>query len=186
MIRSVEYCFRNKIIASFYYDDCNTQRHLVGYIERFNDSEILIAHISSRGCYDGFILKHIEDIYRIDYGGEYEKKIEKLYKIRGQMHATINTFGSDDEIFYSLMDFVEQNSFLVTLEFAESCITGLVNGYSDDIVYLTIINDYGEEDGISIVHIDEIQTVSVDSDNEQDLRTLYAGHGDKDQSLTGE
>ena len=79
MLKSIDYCFRNKIVASFYCNGGGKCEVLVGYIERYNDDEILIAHISSHGNYDGFILKHLADIYRIEYAGKYEKKIEKLY-----------------------------------------------------------------------------------------------------------
>ena len=73
-----------------------------------------------------------------------------------------------------MLDFAEQQDYVVSLEFADNCVSGLVNGYSDDVVYLSVINEYGYEDGISIINIDEIQTVSVDSDDEQDLRMLRA------------
>lgn len=179
MIRSVNYCFQNKIIATFYCEDGNKQNLFVGYIEKFNDDEILFAHISPHGFYDGFILKHIDDVRRIDYDGEYEKKIERLYKLRQQVHKAISTFDpNDDEILYSLLDFAKQNDYIATLELADNNISGLVNGYSNDMIYLDVINDYGEENGISIVNVNEILSVAVDTDHEQDLRLLAVGRRD--------
>ena len=173
MIRSVNYCFQNKVLATFYCDNGTVQTLLVGYVEKFNDTEILIAHISPHGFYDGFILKHIEDIKRIDYDSDYEKKILRLYKLRGQSHAVIQTFDSqDDEIIYSLLDFAKQNDYVVSLEFTQDSISGFVNGYSDDVVYLDTTNDYGVENGIAIIDINEVLTVAVDTDHEQDLRLL--------------
>lgn len=172
MIRSVKYCYKNKKVATFYCDDNGTQKLLVGVVEQYNDSEILIAHISPHGYYDGLILRHIEDVRRIDYDGEYEKKIKKLYQLRKQQHKQMQSFNADDEILYSLLDFAKQNDCIVSLEFADNSISGFVNGYSNDVIYLEVINEYGVENGISIINVDEILYVVVDSDHEQDLKLL--------------
>ncbi len=169
MIKSIEYCFRNKVIATFS-DESN--RLLVGFVENYNDSEILISHISPRGCYDGFVLKRIEDICRIDYGGEYEKKIERLYHLKRQKHSLINLTDPEEEIFYSLLDFAKQSDYIISLELEETRISGFVNGYVDDIIYLDVVNDYGTENGISIIKATEVLTVAIDSDHEQDLKLL--------------
>ena len=174
MIRSVKYCYQNDLIASFYCNDGKIQQRLVGRVERFNDSEILIAHISSHGYYDGFILKHIEDVCRIEYGGAYEKRIERLYKLKKQSHKSIETFNAnEDEILFSFLDFAKANDYIICLEFVDNSVSGLLNGYSDDVVYLEVINDYGNCDGILIANIDEIFGVAVDTDDEQDLRLMY-------------
>lgn len=179
MIRSINYCFKKRIIASFAFEDNDTQKFLVGYIEKYNDSEILIAHISPHGYYDGFILKHVEDVKRIDYGGEYEKKVERLYTIRNQTHDHINTLVLEEEcILEPLLDFAKHKNYVVTFDLSDSCVSGFVNGYSDDVVYLEVVNDYGGENGISIINFDEILTISVDTDFEQDLRLLASSTGD--------
>lgn len=173
MIKSIDYLYKNKKIASFYCNQDDTRMHLTGFIEKFNESEILIAHISAHGYYDGYILKRIEDVYRIDYDGAYENKIEKLYSLRKQLYHPIDTFDPDEEeILYSLLDYTKNNDLIMTLEFKDSLLSGLVNGYDDNIVYLSIIDDMGFEKGISIIDIDKASTISVDTDDEQDLNIL--------------
>ncbi len=178
MLKSIEYCFNHKKISSFYCNKENTNLHLTGYIARYNDSEILISHINSHGNYDGFILKHIEDIYRIDYDGEYENRIERLYKLKNQSHNIINTFNSDEEILYSLLDYAKENDYIASLEFQDNFISGLINGYDNSMVYLSIINEYGTADGTTIIDIDEVISVAIDTDDEQDLRILYKANKD--------
>ena len=99
MIKCLNDCFENKKIASFFCNQNDTNLHLTGYVEKFNESELLIAHVSAHGYYDGYILKHLEDIYRIDYDGEYENKIEKLYKVKNQKHSSIDTFNQDEDVY---------------------------------------------------------------------------------------
>ena len=60
----------------------------------------------------------------------------------------------------------------MSLEFENNYVSGIVNGYSDDVLYLSIVDDMGKEDGISIINIDDVLTVDVDSDEEQILKIL--------------
>lgn len=55
-----------------------------------DDDYVLIAHISDRGLYDGFILRELADIQHIETGGEYEEMIGKLYKLKKQSHRKLN------------------------------------------------------------------------------------------------
>lgn len=174
MLKAINYCYQNKKIASFYCNQADSEIHLTGYVEKFNESEILIAHISANGYYDGFILIHTDDIYRIDYDGDYEKKIEKLYHLKKQSHQPIDTFTQgEDEILYSLLDYAKNNGHIISLYFEDSCLSGLVDSYDDNIIYLSVISDYGIKNGISIVNVDEVSMVCVDTDDEQDLKILY-------------
>ena len=174
MIQIMKYCFENRKIVSVYSNEEDTTMHLTGYIEKFNESELLLAHISAHGYYDGYILKHIEDIYRMDYGGSYERKIEELYLLKKQTHPPIDTFQEgEEEILYSLLDYAKNQRLIVSLEFSDGLLSGFVNGYDDDNLFLTLISDSGAEDGQSIVKVDEILTVSVDTDDEQDLNILH-------------
>lgn len=76
MLKSLNYCYKNKKAVSLFCNRNDTEQHLTGFIGKVNDSEVLIYHITNCGYYDGYILKRIDDIFRIDYEGEYEKKFK--------------------------------------------------------------------------------------------------------------
>lgn len=172
-MNSIMYCYENRKVASFYCNQSDVTLHLTGYVEKFNESEVLIAHISEHGYYDGYILKHEEDIFRIDYDGAYEKKIEKLYIAKRQLHPHIDTFLDDkDEIFYSLLNYAKIHDLVITVDLGDCYLSGLVNNYEDDTLFLAIIDDSGAKNGMSVIKTDEILTVSVDTDDEQDLNIL--------------
>lgn len=50
---------------------------------------------------------------------------------------------------------------------------GFVNNYNDNTICINIIDDYGCDDGISVINLEDILTVSVDTDDEQDALLLY-------------
>lgn len=172
MLRSINHCYQNKKLATFYCEEGESQKLFCGYVEKYNNSEILIAHISPHGYYDGLILMHIEDIWRVDYDGDYEKKIGRLYKLREQSHKHIHAIDMGEEILYTLLDFAKQNDYIISIEFSENRISGFVNDYTDDNIYLGVVNEFGAENGTSIINVDEILCIAVDSDYEQDLKLL--------------
>ena len=171
MLNVINHCYTNKKVSSFYYDVNQPLVHLTGYISAFNDVELLIEHISIHGNYDGFILKRIEDIFRIDYNGEYEKKIWNLYRIKKQLHKKINILDKND-ILSSVLDFCIDNKYIISLEFDESCISGFVKSYNKNYINLSIVNEYGIINGETIVDLNQIVSIAVDTDDEQDIKLL--------------
>ena len=171
MMKSINYCFQNNNVASFYFDREDNCIHLTGMICAYNDSELLISHITPRGEYDGFILKMISDLYKMDYNGDYEKKIINLYSLKNQTHPNINI--NNDAQFFSLIDFAKDEKHLISAELNNDKITGFVIDYDDDYITLNIIDDYARSIGVTVINIDEIVTLSCDTDYEQDLKLMY-------------
>ena len=114
-------CIRTQKVASLYFDKDNPFSHLTGRILQIRQNEVLIAHISMHGCYDGYILKRIDDLYRVDVDGKYEQKIGRLYSIKGQSHPPISIDASDRSLLQTLLNFAKQARLIVTFEFADEC-----------------------------------------------------------------
>ena len=101
-------CIRTQKVVSLYFDKDNPFSHLTGRILQIRQNEVLIAHISMHGCYDGYILKRIDDLYRVDVDGKYEQKIGRLYSIKGQSHPSISIDVSDRSLLQTLLNFAKQ------------------------------------------------------------------------------
>lgn len=170
MKNTIEHCFESEKIVSLYCDAQNTESHYTGYINAYNQNEIVISHITANGSYDGYILRRIDDIYRIDYDGSYERKIDKLYRLRKQKHDRIP---SSKELFFSIVNYAKENRLILSFYFEGSYITGLILNYNNDSVLVNCINDDGQCNGVSSVLIDNISYVELDTENEQSLSLLY-------------
>lgn len=169
MKKNIEFCLKNRKIGSFYFNKEDNCMHLTGFVHCYNDREIIIEHITPRGEYDGFILNKMENLYRVDYEGDYEKKIHNLYKLKNQKHPIMPCdVGS---LIGSLLKFACERERVVTLELENDSITGIIDEYGD-YIKLQILNENGEKNGNSIIDIDEVVTFSCDTDYEQDLKIL--------------
>lgn len=170
IINSIKFCRDKRKVASVYLDKEDTCHHLTGYITACNDDEVLIAHINTRGEYDGFIYEYASNVYRVDYDGEYEDKIGTLYKLKHQSHPQ---FEPDEEnILFSLLKFAENSEFLVSLEDEENSVTGFLKSFSDTQIELETVNDYGKYSGVTVIDLEMVETISVDTDYEQDVKLL--------------
>ena len=133
---------------------------------------MLIYHMTPQGLYDGYILIKTEDIFKIDRNGKYENKIKKLYEIAAQTHQVFH-LEEDDALFFILAEFAQKNAYIVNLELMEDSVTGFIENYNDDAIWLTMIDEYGYKDGECILQIDEIMAVFVDTQDEQTLNVLH-------------
>lgn len=171
MFNVIENCFKSCKVASFYFDKQDNQVHLTGFVHCYNESEVLIAHITPRGEYDGFILNRISDVYRIDCGGEYEIKIQTLYELKKESHPHISC--NEEGILFPLLAFAKENDYFITAELQNDKVTGRVIEYGD-YIYLSTIDDNGYESGTSIIDVDEVVSFSCDTVYEQDLKILLS------------
>ncbi len=154
-------------ICSLYFDKDDEEAHLTGYVVSSNETELICKHINQRGEYDGYIWSRVSDLYRICYEGQYEKKIEDLYCLKSQIHPCF--FPKKHSLIEELMDFAKINNYLISVDFRTESITGRVLNCSDNTIRINCIDQFGRDDGVEVVSIDEIVSVSCDTDYEQDL-----------------
>lgn len=170
MIELCMKCFESKSIGSFFCDQAESGKHLTGYIAAYKEDELLIKHISPSGYYDGFILIHISDLIRVDIAGQYEQKISTLYTLREQKHPNLNCAG--ECIFFTLMEFAQNNQLIVSLELDDCVLSGFVQSFSEDHVHLEVLDEYGRTDGDTYLLSDEILSVALDTSTEQNIKLL--------------
>lgn len=72
-----------------------------------------------------------------------------------------------------MIDFAKDEKHLISAELNNDKITGFVIDYDDDYITLNIIDDYARSIGVTVINIDEIVTLSCDTDYEQDLKLMY-------------
>lgn len=162
----------NQKIVSVYCDE-DSSKFIVGYICAVGSLYFLIKGINRNGFQDGYILKRIEDIVHLEKDGEYEKKIESLYKLRGTTHKKIDITHNEELLEQTLL-LCQKAKNIVTLELIEDDdypLRGQIIS-SSDVVIINKITDYGKPDGEAIVKKESINTLSFLGMDEEDLLLL--------------
>lgn len=174
-------CLNNHKVVSLYFDREDNGTHLTGFINSFNTRDIVVAHITPRGEYDGFILKRMNSLYRAECDGAYEKKIGQLYEIKRSSHLYFKA--ENENLFSYMLNFAKDRELIVTLELLNDSITGFVGDFDSENVNIHCINEYGCQDGNATVKAEEITAVYCDTDNENDLKLLNNEKNKKAQKM---
>ena len=173
MISVIQKYIEEKAYVSVYTDPDNTARFIYGRILAVNDIYIVMQPLTLDRKEDGILLKLTEDVFRVDTGGEYEVKMQKLI-----VHA--NTILPDfpienTNIIESVILYAKQNSKVLSIELEKSGIDniiGIVEKVEDDVVTIEVLDEYGQHDGIAHVKISSISQISCDGENEKIVWTL--------------
>lgn len=173
IMNTLEFVCTNRLVASVYHDETAPDAHLTGYIVAADDSCCVIAHISSHGLYDGYILIPTEEIYRIDYNGSYEEKIRQLYTAKGQEHKWLEEIAQvAAPIRLHLLEMARKNHLVVSFVFAEDAVSGFVAEADEECAVLCVLDSDGNSTGRSTIQLDAVDAIAIDTDDEQDLLLL--------------
>lgn len=170
MIDLCKKCFELNGVGSFYCDASKPDTHLTGYIEAYNERELLIKHISKSGFYDGFILVQMSNLIRVDILGRYEKRIAALYAIRKQSHPRLNHLS--DTLYDSMLDYARVNNLIISVELENTLISGFVLDFDEQKLRIRVVDEDGQVDGETIILIEDTLCLAVDTDTEQNMKLL--------------
>ncbi len=164
---------KSKEMLQIYTNFGDTQKFSVGFVYALTSTEILIAHVTPYGKYDGYIVKQLKDIYRIETQSKYINKLKKLYSHEKKEHTVIEQ--THNSLVSDLLSFAYHNQKIVSLELLESDnddIIGFVDSLQSGLARISTIDEYGKSDGVSFIKTDDITHAVCDSENEIALKTL--------------
>lgn len=166
--------YKAKELACFYNDYENTKTFYVGFIIAFNKNEIAIQLISVDGTDDGIIVTNINNIFKVETGGQYIEKIKKLVSF-SEIPDFPNVF-DENKIYKSILKFAENTKEIVSIELNGSGFNdavGFVESVGGDICEIKQIDEYGFDDGISYIKIEDITEISYSRIEEKRLLKLW-------------
>lgn len=138
------------------------------------DNEIILNHYLSNGKYDGYIVKQISDIYKIETDSKYVRKIKILSEINKAKHDQLCRVKESG--FLSLLTYAYETKKVVTIELIDSGdndATGFVQQIDDKYCTISMLDQYGENDGTVIFEIRNVSNLSCDGNDEAILKQLY-------------
>jgi hypothetical protein len=161
--------------VSVFTNSDSPNRFICGEIVAANEDEFVLKSITQYGQYDGFILNKVHTIFNISHNGKYEKKISKLAQTQYKNNLRFQT--DDEDLLNALFNFAKANKLIVSIEinFSDNKdIIGFVNDINENTVIIYTVDEYGEDDGVSEVIVNEITSLCVDTIDEQIISLLHS------------
>lgn len=167
------------VIVSIFSNRNQPDKCSVGYVAKISGDEVLINHVTTTGLNDGYVVRKLKDVYRIDINGQYEKKLHGLYTLQNQIHKELikKEMSDDLNLFEEVLIESQKDILIVNICIDESeeqdSIIGYVNSVDDKEVVISRISENGLSDGESVILIDDIVKINCDSTDERILKLLH-------------
>ena len=166
--------------VSLYTNRENTETFHYGIILAVNESEVAINQISPNGDDDGISVFSVEKVYRIEFGGQYEKKMKVLCDRKQIPERRVEINGKS--ILLSVLQYAFQTKQIISLSLVDSgCedVVGIPIGVQDGEWKIQSIDEYGFLDGISYVKEDSMTGLTMSREEEKRIAILYHANYDK-------
>ncbi len=173
MIKLIEELCKTKNYVSLYTDIENPSKFCYGQFLAYDKNKFIFSMISPEGRYDGFLLRAITDIIKIDMDAQYDKRMQKLLSFNKDI--TSIAFPYTDDVTYTALCISKTTNKVVSIELNYSGtddVIGYVDTVNDNICKIKQIDFYGCPDGTAYINIADISQISIDSSAEQVLWKL--------------
>ena len=159
--------------------DRRSGRFSLGWVAAVSDHHVVLELISTNGRSDGWMLRELDSIGRIDSGGRLEETVVSLYRARGESHVKefLPPTDASSDLKLELLLAARSHDFAVRIyNGARININGFVREIGATTVTVDQFDDFGVADGESTVQLDDFEAVRVHDEDLQDLRMLARWH----------
>jgi len=111
MINILKRVCKERILTAIYTDKNNYDRFSVGYVMELTKERFLMKHLTTRGEFDGYSVKNIDDVYRIEVDGMYLEKIKTLCLYKEELDKSPEIDIKED-LLYSIIDYAIDNKLI--------------------------------------------------------------------------
>ncbi|MBU2714148.1 hypothetical protein [Zooshikella harenae] len=163
-------------LVSVYVDSDDWDQYSVGYVDLITETHVRLRSISKNGEDAGFEIRPLSEIFKIEHGGKYEQKIEKLIQNQGSIFSEVkpSSSSSSDLIRDSLQQSLDESVCVVVWGGdPDDSLVGYVENMESGLVSIRLINEFGEDDGLSTIEIDEITSLDFNTRSEQVRQFLF-------------
>ena len=130
MNQILEQIQKEKKLVSLYGHMGGEQTVLTGYILYMTEEELLMAKISSRGEYDGFVLQRPKCFFRAETDGSRERRMGTLYLHKKKSHGRIYKL-DQQTCMDALLRYAKEQGLLMNFNMDQ-------DGFEDGFVYLDV------------------------------------------------
>lgn len=172
-------CSEGKYVSVFF-GSSNDSKFIYGKILCVNEKFAAIYMLDLKGNYGGIVAHRTEDILRIEIGGLYGEKMNRL-STSSPAHPEPWPL-DEDHIIESLLQKAQDARKIVSIELQDSGYddeVGFVENLTCNLCVVRKINEYGVEDGEAIMKIQNITQIACESESEEIVEMLFDNRHDK-------
>ncbi len=160
----------NEEIVALYFG--NGDKFFCGKILAVNEDFVVLRSYTPYGVYDGYIVKRINELRRIEQNSKYLKSLSDMVKCK-HTDSELEIIISGNCLMSMLCHSVSSGQIIsIELEECDELIIGYVTKIEDNILSIKQYNEYGDCDGTSFLCSDDIVSLYIDGENERKIEVI--------------
>lgn len=151
-----------------------SENFAAGFVEAVSENQVVLRSLTPHGRYDGWLLRVLENISRIDSGGRYEEKLLALFRARGQNHPHfLPPTDETTDLISEMLICARRSDCAVRIDIgADDDNEGFVKEVEATTITIEKFDVNGQIDSESVIELEHIEKIAVDDEDLQDLKIL--------------
>ena len=152
-------------LCEIYTNYDNPGKFAVGFITSVGDEHFLFEPIDEFGKIWGPTCQRIDVVFKIKTGSKYLAKIQQLLNFNNQKRSSL-VFDSENLLF-DFLGYLCKKKEVCEISLCEGQLCdeiGFIVEFSESVVNVKSLNDFGDVDGVSTISLDEINYIEYASD----------------------
>jgi len=168
----MESALLSREIVSVHTDKEDWSSCAVGLVDGLSDLHVCLKSISKDGCVGGFEVRRLEDIFKLDCDGSYERKLRNL--VDATQISLPASIGESSDLLLDVLERAKEQGLVVTIWGGDldDSLVGFVRELSDEAVRVSVVDEFGCADGYSWLSLEEI--VALDAGTAPELKLARA------------
>lgn len=174
MKNKIKKVYEERKMVCLYYNECDTESFLIGWIVGYDKEYCFIECVNSRGFCNGYAIRLIDSIVKIEIDNKYLLSVQKLLEINKQSQTAI--FIDVEDCLEEILNYSLKNRRICFIELSESNnldAIGMLNNINANEVEILFINETGEADGEAVLDYQRISAVTFGNEEQIRLEKLY-------------
>lgn len=162
---------QTKAMCALFTDEADTDKFQVVKINKFNRDCIFATSYNQYGQIDGSEYISLRKLIKIETNSEYLQALSILDEYRNKS-AEKNEFTSLKE----MLDYAKYHNKVCEIELCDSGLqdaVGFISEITKEGLTVQSVNEFGEQDGESILFLSDITALSFGSDDTEKIEILY-------------
>jgi hypothetical protein len=138
-----------------------------GHVIDFNETLVKLQHFTKYGKPDGIIIVPVHEIQSVDFNDDYTKAMQCLIDYSAELDKQNKldlTISENENWHYGILKQLEGNSeVMANIEFNQNSdsFSGFIQKVSEDDFVFHCIGEMGEDEGMVIYKVDDINTIKI-------------------------
>ena len=156
------------------YTSRDSENFAAGFVEAVSENHVILRSLTPHGRYDGWLLRVLENVCRIDSGGRYEEKLVSLFRARDQNHpAFLPSTDEATDLGSEMLICAQRGDYAVRIDIgADDDNEGFVKSVEATTITIERFDVNGHIDSESVIELEYIEKIAVDDEDLQDLKLL--------------